>query len=116
MVTKFVDDAPGVIQGGVLDHVTRELNIEALPTDIPDSITVDVSALEMNEAFNLSQATIPSELTVLDDAEETVIATIAPPSKVEEPAEVEEETEVVGEGEAPAEAEAAEDGGDEGGE
>jgi large subunit ribosomal protein L25 len=110
-----VDDAPGVVQGGVLDQVTRELNIEALPTDIPDSITIDVSALEMNEAFNLSQATIPSELTVLDDLEETVIATIAPPSKVEEPAEVEEETEVVGEGEAPAEAEAA-DSGEEGGE
>lgn len=105
------DDAPGVVQGGVLDQVTRELNIEALPTDIPDSITIDVSALEMNETFNLSQATIPSELTILDDAEETVIATITPPTKVEEPEAVEEETEVVGEGEAPAE-DAAEDSGD----
>lgn len=110
------DDAPGVVQGGVLDQVTRELNIEALPTDIPDSIVIDVSALEMNEAFNLSQATIPSELTVLDDAEETVIATISPPTKVEEPAEVEEETEVVGEGEAAAEGDAGDDSGDEGGE
>ncbi|MFT4049994.1 MAG: 50S ribosomal protein L25 [Solirubrobacterales bacterium] len=98
------EDAPGVVQGGVLDQVTRELNIEALPTDIPDSITIDVSALEMNETFNLSQATIPSELTVLDDAEETVIATITPPTKVEETTEVEEETEVVGEGEAAADA------------
>lgn len=106
------DDAPGIIQGGILDQVTRELNIEALPTDIPDSIVIDVSALEMNETFNLSQATIPSELTVLDDAEETVIATIAPPSKVEEPAEVEEETEVVGEGEAAADADAGDDSGD----
>jgi large subunit ribosomal protein L25 len=96
------DDAPGVIQGGVLDQVTREINVEALPTDIPDSVTIDVSALEMNETFMLSQATIPSELTLLDDAEETVVATISPPTKVEEPAEVEEETEVVGEGEAPA--------------
>lgn len=104
-----VDDAPGVVQGGVLDHVTRELNIEALPTDIPDSVTIDVSSLELNSTFLLSEATIPSELTVLDDAEETVIATITPPTKVEAPAEVEEETEVVGEAaEAPAEAEGGE--------
>ncbi len=111
-----VDDAPGVIQGGVLDHVTRELNIEALPTDIPDSVTIDVSSLELNGTFLLSEATIPSELTVLDDAEETVIATITPPTKVEAATEVEEETEVVGEAEAaPAEAaEAASEG--EGGE
>lgn len=111
-----VDDAPGVVQGGVLDHVTRELNIEALPTDIPDSVVIDVSALELNETFLLSSATIPSNLTVLDDPEETVIATITPPSKAEEPAsEVEEETEVVGEGEDEAEAaaEESEEGGDE---
>jgi large subunit ribosomal protein L25 len=97
------EDAPGVVQGGVLDHVTRDLNIEALPTDIPDSIVIDVSALEINEAFLLSQATIPAGLTALDDPEETVIATVTPPTKVEETVEVEEETELVGEGEAPAE-------------
>lgn len=111
-----VEDAPGVVQGGVLDHVTRELNIEALPTDIPDSVVIDVSHLELNETFLLSSATIPSNLTVLDDPEETVIATITPPSKAEEPAsEVEEETELVGEGEGEAEASAeeSEEGGDE---
>lgn len=99
-----IDDAPGVIQGGVLDHVTRELNIEALPTDIPDSVSIDVSSLELNGTFLLAQASIPEQLTVLDDPEETVIATITPPTKVEEPSEVEEETEVVGEAAAPAEA------------
>lgn len=111
-----VDDAPGVIQGGVLDQVTRELNIEALPTDIPDSISIDVSSLEMNEAFLLSQATVPSELVVLDDAEETVIATVSPPTKVEETPAVEEETEVVGESEAAAEGDADESAGDDAGE
>lgn len=100
------EDAPGVVQGGVLDHVTRELSVEALPTDIPDSIVVDVSGLELNATFMLSEATIPSGLTVLDDPDETVIATILPPTKVEAVETVEEETEVVGEGE---KAEAAED-------
>ena len=37
------EDAPGVREGGVLEHVTRELNIEALPTDIPERVVVDVS-------------------------------------------------------------------------
>jgi large subunit ribosomal protein L25 len=110
-----VEEAPGVVQGGVLDQVTRELSIEALPTDIPDSITIDVSHLELNQTFMLSEVTIASELTVLDDAEETVIATITPPSQAESPDdEVEEETELVGEGEAPAEGDAEEsEGGDE---
>ena len=103
------DEAPGVVEGGILEHVTREVNVEALPTDIPDSVMIDVSALEMNETFMLSQATIPSELTLLDDAEETVVATISAPTKVEEPEAVEEETEVVGEGEAPAEAEGSDE-------
>lgn len=109
------DDAPGVVQGGVLDHVTRELNIEALPTDIPDSITIDVSTLELNAVLMLAEAELPAGLTVLDDAEETVVATITPPSKAEAPAdEVEEETEVVGEGEAPAEDSGdSDEGGDE---
>lgn len=110
------DEAPGVVQGGVLDHVTRELNIEALPTDIPDSVTIDVSALEMNTTFLLAEATIPSELTVLDDPDETVIATITPPTKVEETVEVEEETELVGEGEGEAPAEGDETSEGEGGE
>src|SRR5919199_6130120 len=42
------DEAPGVVEGGVLTQETRELNIEALPGDIPDVITHDVSKMEMN--------------------------------------------------------------------
>lgn len=91
------DDAPGVVQGGVLDQTTRELNIEALPTEIPDAIVIDVSALEMNEVMLLSQATIPEGVEVLDDLEETVIASVIVPTQVEEEPEVEEETELVGE-------------------
>jgi large subunit ribosomal protein L25 len=111
-----VDEAPGVVQGGVLDHVTRELNIEALPTDIPDSVVVDVSHLELNAVFMLSEATMPSNLTILDDLDETVIATISAPSETESPDEVEEETELVGEGEEAAEGEAGDESEGDGGE
>jgi large subunit ribosomal protein L25 len=115
-----VENAPGVREGGVLEHITRELNIEALPTDIPESIVVDVSELEMLATMTLAEVRAPSAVTLLDDPEETVIATITPPSKVEEPV-VEEETELVGEDGEPIEAPEGEDaeegdGGDAGGE
>ena len=108
------DDSPGVREGGVLEHVVRELTIEALPADIPDAITYDVSAMQIGDTITLDQVTAPSGVTFLDDAE-TVIATLTPPRlQVEAEEEIESETEVVGEGEAPAEAEADESGDDAG--
>lgn len=107
------DDAPGGKEGGVLEHVTRELNVEALPNEIPESIEVDVSAMEVNDTLTLSSVSAPSGVTLLDDPEETVIATMTPPKlQVEGDDELETETELVGEGEAPAEGEAAEGGDD----
>jgi large subunit ribosomal protein L25 len=90
------DDAPGVKEGGVLEQATHQLNIEALPTAIPDQITVDASGLGMAETMHLSALTPPDGVTFLDDPEETIIATIVVPT--EEPAEpeLEEEAEVVG--------------------
>jgi large subunit ribosomal protein L25 len=103
-----VEEAPGVKEGGVLEHVTRELNIEALPTDIPENVTVDVSGMEVAATLHLSEVTPPRGVTFLDDPEETLIATVVVPTEVEEP-EVEEETELVGEeGELPEGEEAAE--------
>lgn len=101
------EEAPGVKEGGVLEHVTRELNIETLPTNIPDRITVDVSAMEMNATMMLSEVAAPADVDFLDDLEETVVATLTPPRVEEEPEEIEEETELVGE---EAEAEAGAEG------
>jgi large subunit ribosomal protein L25 len=93
------DEAPGVVEGGVLSQETREITIEALPGDIPDSITHDVSSLEMNATLTLDAITAPAGVTVIDDAE-TVIATITPPTAEPVEEEIETETELVGEGEA----------------
>jgi large subunit ribosomal protein L25 len=102
------DSAPGVRGGGVLEHVTREITVEALPTDIPDNIVVDVSAMEVNETLQLSAVTAPDGVKfVADDPEEVTIVTLSPPRVEEVAPEVEEETELVGEGEG-AEGEAAE--------
>jgi large subunit ribosomal protein L25 len=90
------DEAPGVKEGGILEQVTHELNVEALPTAIPDAIHHDVSGMEMNDTLTLAAIAAPEGVTLLDDAEETVIATLSPP-RVEEEPEIEEETELVGE-------------------
>ena len=102
------DDAPGVTEGGVLSQETREVNIEALPGDIPDSITHDVSGMQINETLTLSAVTAPAGITLLDDLEETVIATITPPTAEPVDEDIETETALVGEDGEPAEGGAAE--------
>ena len=102
------EDAPGVKEGGVLEQPTRELNVEALPTAIPESIVHDVGEMQIGDHVGLADLTIPDGVTLLDDLEETVVATLSPPrlqAEVEE--EIESETELVGE--------AAEGGAEEGG-
>ena len=92
-----VEEAPGVVEGGVLTQETRELNIEALPGDIPDVISHDASRLEMNATLLLSAIPAPKGVTFLDDPEETVVATITPPTLEPVEEEIETETELVGE-------------------
>lgn len=102
------DEAPGIKAGGVLDHVTREITVEALPTAIPDKISVDISTMEINDTLQLSAIEAPSGVTfVVEEDEEVTIAVLAPPRVEEAAPEVEEETELIGESEG--------DGGDEGG-
>jgi large subunit ribosomal protein L25 len=111
------DTAPGVKGGGVLEHVTREITVEALPTDIPDRIVVDVSAMEINDTLSLDAVTAPDGVTfVADDLEEVTIVTLSPPRVEEVAPEVEEETEVVGEGEGDEQAAEGGDSGDSEGE
>jgi large subunit ribosomal protein L25 len=95
------DNAPGVREGGVLEHVTREITVEALPTEIPERITVDVSEMQINDTINLASVSIPSGIKLMaEELEEITIATLSPPRVEEEPEpELEEEAELVGEGE-----------------
>jgi large subunit ribosomal protein L25 len=98
------EDAPGVKEGGVLELVTRELTIEALPNDIPDGLQHDVSEMVIGDTLTLDALSAPAGVELVDDPE-TVIATLTPPRlQIEAEEEIEEETEVVGEGEEAAEA------------
>jgi large subunit ribosomal protein L25 len=102
------EEAPGVKEGGVLEQVTRELNIEALPGDIPDAIHHDVSGVVIGDTITLDAISPPPGVTLTDDAE-TVVATVTPPRlQLEEEEGIEEETELVAEGEAGEEAEEGE--------
>jgi large subunit ribosomal protein L25 len=91
------DDSPGVKDGGVLEQIAHELNIEALPTSIPESIAHDVSKMEINDTVTLAAIVAPAGVTLLDDPD-TTIAILAPPRlQSESEPEIEGETERVGE-------------------
>jgi large subunit ribosomal protein L25 len=110
------EESPGVREGGVLEQVTREVAIEALPGQIPETITHDVSAMQIGDTLTLEHIVAPTGVTLLGDPE-AVVATLTPPRlQAEAEEEIATETEVVGEGEAPAaEAESGDDAGSDGG-
>jgi large subunit ribosomal protein L25 len=92
-----VDDTPGVKEGGILEQLTRELNIEALPTAIPESIVHELGELQIGDTLTLEAVAVPEGVTLLDDLTTTVASVSAPRLQSEEEAEIESETELVGE-------------------
>jgi large subunit ribosomal protein L25 len=70
-------------QGGVLDFVTRELEIECLPTDIPEKIVVDVSELEIGKHLRVSDIKFSDKVKVLTGAEVVVVHVVAPRAEEE---------------------------------
>jgi large subunit ribosomal protein L25 len=83
-----VGKAAGVEQGGVLEQVLREIEVECLPGDIPSGIDVDVSTLEIGDSVHIAAITL-EKAKILADPEQTIL-TIVPPTVYEEPV-VEEE-------------------------
>lgn len=106
------DDAPGVKEGGVLEHVTREVTVEALPAEIPEKLVADVSEMVIGDTVQLSTITPPEGVKfTAEEPDEVTIATLSPP-RVEEEPEVEAEVLVGEDGEPiePEEGEEAEEG------
>ncbi len=92
-----VEDAPGTRDGGVLEQITRELNIEALPTAIPESVVHDVSEMHINDTVTLDAVRLPAGVTLLDESpEEVTVATLTPPRLQDQLDEIDAETELVG--------------------
>jgi large subunit ribosomal protein L25 len=79
----LVGEAPGAEEGGVLQQVAYEIQIETLPGDIPQELTLDVSSLGMNENLTLADLQLPDVITLVSDPEE-VAATVTAPTEITE--------------------------------
>jgi large subunit ribosomal protein L25 len=79
VIVHLVGESVGVKSGGVLSLVGRELQVEALPADVPEHIDVDISALEVGDVLRLAEIPEIEGVTFLDDPHETVIATVSMP-------------------------------------
>jgi large subunit ribosomal protein L25 len=92
-----VGEAPGVEEGGVLQQVAYEIQVESLPGDIPQEITINVSGLGMHENLTLGDLTLPEGVTLLSEPEDVAVTVTAPTEITEEEMEaagiVEEPTE-----------------------
>jgi large subunit ribosomal protein L25 len=97
----LVGEPQGAKEGGVLSQVNREVNVEALPMEIPEHINLDVSGMAIGDSMRVADLATIEGVTYLDDPEETVLATVTMPTRVEEPEEVTEEGEELAEGEVP---------------
>jgi large subunit ribosomal protein L25 len=91
------EDSPGAKNGGIIAQITREVNVEALPNAIPESIVFDVSGVEVNDTVGLDALQMPDGVTLLDETEDVVLVTVTPPTIEVEEEEIETETELVGE-------------------
>ncbi len=106
---QLIGEPTGVKEGGVLSQVQREINVEALPMEIPEHIDLDVSGMAIGDTLRLADLAPIEGVTYLDDPEETVLASVGLPAR-----EVEPEPEEPAEGEELAEGEEAPEGAAEG--
>ena len=105
------------VQGGIVDWVTRELEVECLPADIPEKITVDISALEIGKHVRVAEIKAPDKVKILTEPDIVIAHVVAP--RAEEVAPTAEaapaaegavaEPEVIKKGKAVAEGETAEE-------
>jgi len=108
VAVRHIGESPGVKMGGIIDQVMHQIMVECLPTDMPDHLEVDISALEIGDSVRVRDVVLPAGVRLLAPEDEVVIV-VAPPVRVEEaaPAPAEEgalvaeveEPEVVGESE-----------------
>ena len=96
----LIGESPGASEGGVVQQVSRELNVESLPTDIPEHIDADISSLELNGTLRLEELPAIEGVTYLDDPETVLATCVVPRAAIElEEADAEAAAEAEAEGE-----------------
>ena len=98
-----VGESAGEKEGGVLEHVLREIEVECLPDKIPESIEVDVTNLEIGNLVHVREISAPEGAEIVTEGDRVVVSVVAPRVVEEEVAEEVAEPELVGEGEKPEE-------------
>ena len=87
----LIGQAKGLVEGGILDHQLRELEIECLALEVPEQITVDVSDVGIGDVIHVADVHVPANVTLLTGTDRAVVAVLAP--RVVEEAPVAEEAE-----------------------
>ena len=98
----FIGKAAGVVRGGILQPIVREIEVECLPLDIPEFFNVDVSGLDIGDAIHVEDLAMPEGVTAIYETNFAMV-TVATPSVEEAPTAAAAPTEAVA---APAAAEA----------
>jgi large subunit ribosomal protein L25 len=110
VAVELVGESQGVKEGGVLTLVLREINVEALPMEVPDHFELDISAMVIGDSLRVGDLPPTDGVTILDDPD-SVVANVSAPRVEEEPEPEEpEEGEELEEGEERPEGEAEEAG------
>ncbi len=80
----FVGEAVGVKQnGGTLDVVLNELEVQCAPTNVPESLEIDISHLEVGDALHVNELVLPSGVTVLGEGDRVAVSVLAPKTSQE---------------------------------
>lgn len=102
---RFVGKAAGVVAGGILQPLLREIEVECLPTEIPDHLEVDVSGLGIHDALRAGEIPLPAGVAIAGDPAQSVV-TVLPPTVEARPAEAEAAPEAAAGGPTPGPGEA----------
>ena len=81
----FIGKAAGVVRGGILQPIVREMEVECLPLDIPEFFNVDVSALDIGDSVHIEDLAMPEGVTAIYESNLPVVS-VVPPTVEEAPA------------------------------
>ena len=84
-------DSVGVSEGGVLQQLMREVEIEALPNDVPDELGLDISELDVGDSLQISDLEVEEDIDIIDSLDEVIVTVVTPSEEIEEEVEEREE-------------------------
>lgn len=93
----LVGTAVGVKQGGIVEHVMTELQVECAPNNIPETIDVDISNLDVGASLHVHEIVLPAGATAMDDPQRPVVNVLGAPTMAAEPSEEQKPTSLLSE-------------------